>query len=249
MPAGGVLVVALGHTVPSVELLADELVRARSATLVPVVAEQPYLRVGPVLGPSATATIDCFYRRLGQHGRAAGRRELLEAYDRRWPLEGEVAPRDAVGRHRFLVDEGRYLVVQTLNYARVWDVAAGAPLAPVPENISFGYIHPARPGPVVRFISADRKGLDTYDVVTGDRDLFRILWPGEPIGKGRRPGLRTSTRGVGKGRWVRPLATIDLEALELPEASGALLAAVRAERSVQSAGTVGPSSGPRSVKS
>lgn len=88
VPPGGVLILVLGHTVPSVERLADDLARARSAALVPVVAEQPYVRVGPVLGPAATATVDCFFRRTGQHGRTTGRRELLAAYDEQWPLDG-----------------------------------------------------------------------------------------------------------------------------------------------------------------
>ncbi|WP_370948435.1 hypothetical protein AB5J62_12835 [Amycolatopsis sp. cg5] len=81
VPAGGVLVLALDLPAPRFERAADQLALARGTFLVPVVASHQMVRIGPVLGPGARATIDCHYRRSLQHSGATGHAELQAAYD------------------------------------------------------------------------------------------------------------------------------------------------------------------------
>ncbi|WP_409180112.1 TOMM precursor leader peptide-binding protein [Amycolatopsis sp. VS8301801F10] len=82
VPPGGVLVLALDQPAPRLERLADELALSRDAVLVPIAAEHQVVRIGPVLGPGAQATVDCYYRRVRQHYYGTGLTELHAAYDR-----------------------------------------------------------------------------------------------------------------------------------------------------------------------
>lgn len=86
VPQGGIVVLALGHQTPAVERAADDLARVAGAHLIPVVAEQSLVRIGPVLGPAATATMDCYYRRTLQHTATPALREVLDALDAQWPV-------------------------------------------------------------------------------------------------------------------------------------------------------------------
>ncbi|MBY0458995.1 MAG: WD40 repeat domain-containing protein, partial [Gemmataceae bacterium] len=52
-----------------------------------------------------------------------------------------------------------------------WDLVANAPLAGLPRSFGYGRARPARAGPVVQFIARDRTGVETFDVVTGQRTL------------------------------------------------------------------------------
>src|SRR5687767_461179 len=73
----------------------------------------------------------------------------------------------------FFVDGGRYLVVPTYGYARVWDVKRTAPLPNVPRYTVYGDMHPAPSGPAIRFARKDGEGIDGYDVLTGEQS--RVL--------------------------------------------------------------------------
>ncbi|MFB9903675.1 hypothetical protein [Allokutzneria oryzae] len=85
IPGEGVLVLALNRAAPRFEQEADLLALSRGAILVPVVAEHQVVRIGPVLGPGAHATVDCYYRRVRQHHLGTGLQELHETYDRSGP--------------------------------------------------------------------------------------------------------------------------------------------------------------------
>ncbi|WP_340687836.1 hypothetical protein LCL61_17710 [Amycolatopsis coloradensis] len=90
VPARSILVLALNQPAPRFEREADRLALARDAFLIPVVASHQAVRVGPVLGPGAHATMDCHYRRTLQHHTTTGSPELQAAYD-------EVEHRHSVG--------------------------------------------------------------------------------------------------------------------------------------------------------
>ncbi|WP_143253978.1 hypothetical protein [Amycolatopsis keratiniphila] len=81
VPARGVLVLALNQPAPRFEREADRLALARDAFLIPVIASHQAIRLGPVLGPGAHATMDCHYRRTLQHHTSTGSPELHAAYD------------------------------------------------------------------------------------------------------------------------------------------------------------------------
>ncbi|WP_370948447.1 hypothetical protein AB5J62_12895 [Amycolatopsis sp. cg5] len=73
------VVFAWSRPVRRLESAVDSAVLRHGKTLLPIVAEAMTARVGPLLGPSSTATVDCYYRRRAQ--RAGAHADLGVVHD------------------------------------------------------------------------------------------------------------------------------------------------------------------------
>jgi hypothetical protein len=68
----------------------------------------------------------------------------------------------------FTADAGRYLVVQVIDYARVWDVANNVLLPDLPGGCARGRMKPARSGSAVYCIpTTDPATIASFDLATG----------------------------------------------------------------------------------
>jgi WD40 repeat protein len=70
-------------------------------------------------------------------------------------------------RGMYVVNDGRYLVIQALGRAIVWDIGASALVPDLPDSLGFSDIRPARSGSGLWVVGTDRKGIDAYDVPPG----------------------------------------------------------------------------------
>jgi WD40 repeat protein len=86
--------------------------------------------------------------------------------------------RGSLYRDRLFVVGDRYLILEPGGWARGWDLVADAPLADLPRSLGYSAARPAHTGPAVQFIAQDRKGLETYDVTTGQRRRTHPAPPG-----------------------------------------------------------------------
>ncbi|MBM3982914.1 MAG: WD40 repeat domain-containing protein [Planctomycetes bacterium] len=93
----------------------------------------------------------------------------IAARARRKLLKLEDGERGSLYRDRFSVVGDRYLILEPAGWARGWDTVASAPLADLPNRFGYGAARPAHTGSAVQYIATDRKGIETYEVVTGTR--------------------------------------------------------------------------------
>ncbi|WP_432146599.1 hypothetical protein [Streptomyces sp. bgisy084] len=88
-PPGGLILLATNRPCVDVELTVDRWAMDQQCFLIPVALEHPFLRIGPVLGPRAHATLDCYRRRLHQHHRD---REVRRMAEEQYAAEAALQP-------------------------------------------------------------------------------------------------------------------------------------------------------------
>jgi WD40 repeat protein len=88
-------------------------------------------------------------------------------------------PRSTAERYNtgglFLADSGRYLVLQALDRARVWDLTGGRELTTVTEGVARGLLKPARGATLLYLGSMDRSSVVSHDLVSG-RPTPALRW-------------------------------------------------------------------------
>lgn len=103
---------------------------------------------------------------------------------RRKLLKLDDNERGSLYHDRMFVVGDRYLILEPSGWARGWDLVANTPLADLPRRLGYGAARPVPGGPVVQFIAPDRKGLETYNIVTGQRARTHHAPPElEPLSK------------------------------------------------------------------
>jgi bacteriocin biosynthesis cyclodehydratase domain-containing protein len=89
LPAARCYLLVAGRPVTRLSQRLDRAVHDWRASLLPVVVEDPYLRVGPLVTPGRGACLTCYHTRVRQHGEQS-QADAIEAYHRANPAADPV---------------------------------------------------------------------------------------------------------------------------------------------------------------